>query len=320
MTQQETPLTILITGGTGFIGQHLLEELAGTPYKIRIFTRNRTREVRVAHPGISMYYGELADQASLEPALAGVDVIVNLAGEKFREEKFEDSNVKGTRNLIGLAEKHGVKKIIHLSSISVFGLKDSPKSLLVNDFAPPRPQTRYGVTKLQSERLLGELAVKGGAELIVLRAGPVFGEHQDTAYLLELLQRIKSGRPILRCRHSTLSLVYVKDLTFAIRHAIEKSVGNKTFIVAQTILFSRFVEITAGLLGVTCPIRPIPSCVCTALETFGYFGSPTIRARIRSVSGAVHYDDAYLKQNIGYRYGLELALVRMLTHYNLLPA
>ncbi|HWR58698.1 MAG TPA: NAD-dependent epimerase/dehydratase family protein [Thermodesulfovibrionales bacterium] len=113
--------TLFITGGSGFIGNHLLEALRKEDFGIRCLARNAARAVRFTEKGFEAHLGNVLDRESLNGCMAGVDTVVHLVGiiQVRGEFTFERVHVKGTENLVNEAVKAGVKRFFYQSSLGV---------------------------------------------------------------------------------------------------------------------------------------------------------------------------------------------------------
>ncbi|MFA6922742.1 MAG: NAD(P)-dependent oxidoreductase, partial [Bacteroidales bacterium] len=119
-------MKLLITGATGFIGQHLFEDIFFTKnnIEVRILSRNINPVLRFSQK-VEIYKGDLSEISTIDNAFSGVDILINLAAEIKDKVKFESTNILGTKNIISLVKKHKIQKIIHLSSVGVVGAQYS---------------------------------------------------------------------------------------------------------------------------------------------------------------------------------------------------
>jgi nucleoside-diphosphate-sugar epimerase len=310
-------MKILITGATGFIGQHLLEELSGDKFSIRIIKRSSVGPLWIQNTNFETYVADISDKSTLEPAFEDIDVVINLAAEKNDPGKYGLTNIEGVHNIIELSAKYGIKKIIHLSSISVFGVKYSRKKIIIDNNFSCKPKTGYGTTKLQSEKLLNEFGQKSNTEIIIIRSSAVFGEHQPSNYLLDFFTKIKNRESIPRIKNTTVNYVYVKDIAHAIRFFLKTNAGNKTITVGESIPFNKFIFFVSEALHVTFKIRRVPSLIFGLLEIVNYFGIQNLKEKFHSISNRVVYDDTYMRKSVTYKYGIKEGIERTIRHYKL---
>ncbi|MCX6746819.1 MAG: NAD(P)-dependent oxidoreductase [Candidatus Pacearchaeota archaeon] len=210
---------ILITGASGFIGSHLAEELTKRKEKVRVLVRN-LNEIGYIHDfskeirnKIEIVEGDLLDKTSLIKALKGTNKVFHLAAisrpMNIPKQKYFDVNLYGTRNLLEACKKQKIKKIIHVSSMSVFGFSRDRNSLTEN--SSKLPVSYYGESKKQGEELAIDFCKKNKIKLIVVRPPMVFGP-RDSQFL-RLFKLIDTGFfPLLKKGQAKLEFCYVKNL------------------------------------------------------------------------------------------------------------
>ena len=172
----------MVTGGSGFIGQHLVRRLIQERYQVRVLVRSSSirPSLRSAIPSVVEWVeGDIRDAAKLKEATAGADVIFQLAGRTHAlSESAEDDaayhavNVEGTRNVLEAAIAGGIQRVIFFSTVKVFGEETSE---CLDETALTRPLTAYGRTKLEAETLVREYARTTGGLGVSLRLPLVYG-------------------------------------------------------------------------------------------------------------------------------------------------
>ena len=135
---------VLITGAAGGIGQRLRADLAGVYPLLRLSDRTAPAP---AGPGEEVVVADLADLAACEAMCAGIDGIVHLGGQAIEAdwETVLQANIVGCYNLFEAARRHGVKRVVFASTNHVIGFY--PRATLIDHQVPPRPDSRYGVSK-----------------------------------------------------------------------------------------------------------------------------------------------------------------------------
>jgi nucleoside-diphosphate-sugar epimerase len=209
---------ILITGATGFIGSHLAEELAKKEKKIRVLVRDNnlgniddfSEETRKR---IEIVKGDLLDKASLLLALQGISKVFHLAAigrpMNIPTKMYFDVNLGGTKSLLEACKEKGVKKIIHISTISVFGFSRDRTAL--NENFPKIPVSDYGESKKRGEEFAINFCRKNKINLIVVRPPMVFGPRDFQFF--KLFKLINTGFfPLIKRGKAKIEFCYVKNL------------------------------------------------------------------------------------------------------------
>src|SRR6185369_4013841 len=174
---REKHMTILVTGGSGFLGSHIIEQLsqAGRPVRALLRRSSDTKFLR-SLSNVELVDGAIDDRASLERAVAGVEAVVHSAGlVKARNlDEFMRVNARGTENLLAacLPLGNSLKRFVQVSSIAVGGPSDAYGNPFSVD-ATPRPVTDYGRSKLAAERAV--LSKQDQLKVTVIRPPAIYG-------------------------------------------------------------------------------------------------------------------------------------------------
>ncbi|MGF2949691.1 NAD-dependent epimerase/dehydratase family protein [Microbacterium alcoholitolerans] len=173
--------TVLYTGGTGRMGRVIREGLAGRYDRVVLYARSSPDEP--LHPGEEVVIGDLSDLAGLTAAAAGADVIVHLGGiaDEAPYEQIRAANIDGTYHVYEAARRAGVRRVVYASSNHVIGFH--PADEVLDESAPLRPDTYYGVSKAFGEALASLYHDKWGIESVLLRIGTMRPAPEDTRQL-----------------------------------------------------------------------------------------------------------------------------------------
>lgn len=202
---------VLVIGGAGFIGSHVVKELLKEPVRKVViydnFTRGKMENIRESledeRCSIFPYGGDIRDIDILDSAMQGVDYVFHLAAmwllhcKDFPRTAFE-VNIAGTFNVLEACVKNKVKKLIFSSSASVYG--DAVETPMKEDH-PFNNRNFYGATKISGEAMCTAFHDRYGLSVIGLRYANVYGPHQDqkavyTGVIPIILNRIDTGEPI----------------------------------------------------------------------------------------------------------------------------
>jgi len=241
---------VLVTGGTGFIGSHLIERLLGKGVSVRCLVR----EVNALgwlkeEMNVEYIFGDVMDYDSLIPAVAGVEIVFHLAGltKSTTEKGFYQVNAAGALNILkAVVEVNpNLKRFVYISSQAVTG----PSSTPVTESEIPRPVTPYGASKLAGEQTV--LAFRSQIPVTILRPAVVYGPRERDVYTF--FRIIQWGiKPVLGWKEHYNSFIYVDDLVDGIILAAEskKAAGQTYFLVSESIVsWSSFNNEIARALG-----------------------------------------------------------------------
>ncbi len=204
-----TSHSCLVTGGGGFIGSNLVEELLRRGWRVRVldnFSTGRRENLAPFLKDIELYEGDIRSYHTVHQAVKGIEVIFHQAALPSVPRSIHDPittndvNVGGTLNILEAAKDHGVKRVVFASSSSVYG--DTPE-LPKHEGLPPRPLSPYAVSKLAGEHYCRVFAQVYGLQTIALRYFNVFGPRQNplsqySAVIPKFIAAMKNGqRPVI---------------------------------------------------------------------------------------------------------------------------
>lgn len=233
--------TVLVTGGAGFIGMHLLPMLLDRGYDVRVMDNmshraNREELEALAEKGnVELVENDVRYGGAVQRAVAGCDSVIHLAAVSINKsiadpDESIDINMVGNHNVICAAANEGVRRLVYASSASVYG---DPPSLPMAEDGPLNPLTPYCISKLAGEHLCRFYEAQKGLSWVALRFFNVYGEGQKTsAYYTSVInhfvKRIANGEPpiIDGAGEQSMDFIHVTDIARAIVAALESSRDN----------------------------------------------------------------------------------------------
>lgn len=244
-------MLVLVTGGGGFVGHHLVRRLLAEGDRVRCLLRRPGVPAGLEGLPVEVVVGDVTRPASLPPALEGVEEVVHLAARltaKSEREMFQ-TNARGTWHLVAAASAvPTLRRFVHCSSLAVNGPSDGMRG--VAEDAPYRPLTWYGASKALAERIVLASAAKG-LPAVVVRPPIVYGPRDRG--LLSVFQALSKGvRPLLGPQPKTYSWVHGADLADALvrigRHPA--ALGRAWFAAhAQAATLEQFLDLALSALG-----------------------------------------------------------------------
>ena len=263
-------MKILITGGSGFIGSHVVEHYQGRAEVVVLDNLRTGHRENLAGLDCRFVEGSILDRALLNELMAGVDYVFHLAAlvsvpeSMARPWETVDLNVHGLLNVLEAARQHRVKKLCLASSAAVYG--ENPTQPKVETLTPD-PRSPYAITKLDGEYYCGLYAREGWLETACLRFFNVFGPRQDpkSAYAAAVpifLQQAQANEPltIYGDGGQTRDFIFVKDIVGALAFAAETPALAGVFNVGygQAITIAQLACEIVALTGSRSEIRHEP--------------------------------------------------------------
>jgi NADH dehydrogenase len=237
-------VTVLVTGGTGFIGPHVVHTLRANGTPVRALVRDPSRAGRLTAWGVDLATGDVTDQASLRAACEGVDAVVHLVAIiKGRPADFERVMSEGTRNVVAAARDAGVRRFVLASAL---GLDERSKE------AVP-----YFAAKWEMERAVKE----SGLEHVIFRPSFVFGRDGGVLPTFVRLARLAPVTPIIGPGTQRLQPIWVEDVAAYYERAItEPAAANRTFDLGgpEAVTWNEFWERVKRVLGKRRPSLHVP--------------------------------------------------------------
>lgn len=222
-------MKVLVTGGAGFIGSHVVDRLMSEGNEVVVLDdlssgRSENIEHHLSRPEFSFVKGDLRDKLTVEKALEGVDAVIHEAAIVSVPLSIENPaltnevNVLGTLNLLEASLKADVKRFVYASSCAVYG---AASELPVNERAPPNPLSPYAESKLVAEQHCKAFYKTHGLETVCPRYFNVYGPRQAAGeyagVMIKFLERIRGGQPpiIFGDGEQTRDFIYGSDVVEA---------------------------------------------------------------------------------------------------------
>jgi len=216
----------LVTGGTGFVGSHLIDTLLAQGDQVTALVRSPAKAARLSAAGVRMVEGDLHATEQLRKAARGADVVFHVAGRVSAPDDaaFLRANRDGTANLLAAAAESGLPRFVLVSSMAAGGPSSWGRPLTGTE--PARPVTPYGRSKLAGE----DVVRSGPLPWVILRPPMVYGP-RDTE-VLKLFKLVRWGvAPVFGRGDQELSAIHGSDLATALAVA-----GRSPAVVGKTYL------------------------------------------------------------------------------------
>lgn len=204
---------ILVTGGTGFVGGHVVRALRDAAKPVRCLVRDRRRAQKLEALGCDLAEGDMTEPASLRGAVDGVDAVVHLVAiRQGKKEQFERIMIQGTRDLLLAAEETGVRRFVHMSAL---GVSEQTRQLV----------PYYGA-KWDNEQAVHASAIPS----VIFRPSFVFGSDGGILPTLRKLAKLAPVTPIIGSGEQRIQPIWADDVAAYFVQALELDAAtNRTF-------------------------------------------------------------------------------------------
>ncbi|WP_431796732.1 SDR family oxidoreductase [Cupriavidus metallidurans] len=298
-------MKVLVTGANGVVGRAVLRRLLDMRGMHAVGSLRRTGP-DMSENAPFVVVGDLSAQTDWSHALDGVNTVVHAAARVHVMNdttvdsllEFRRVNVQGTLALARQASALGVKRFVFISSVKANGEETQPGQPFTTDdvLAPVDP---YGISKMESEQGLSELAAQTGLEVVIIRPPLVYGPDVK-ANFLAMMRWLKRGVPLpLGAIHNLRSLVALDNLVDLIVTCVESpAAANQTFLVSDgdDLSTTELLRRMGSALGTPARLIPVPS----ELLRFGaaLVGRPDIAQRL---CGSLQVDITKTRQVLGWQ-------------------
>jgi nucleoside-diphosphate-sugar epimerase len=254
-------MKVLITGAGGFIGRHLVESQLKQGHQVRAVDISREGLVQLNKSSeLEVVTADITARGDIEALLEGVDHVYHLASAHLEislaKSDYWRVNVAAVRNLLYLAHSAGVQKVLHCSSVGVFG---DVEKLPADENSPCHPTNTYEATKLEGEQTSLRIAKELSMTVVVVRPAWVYGP--GCSRTARLLRSVREGRFFYfgtgnNLRHP----VYVADAVKGLELALERGKTGEIYIIAgeKPVTLEALVNAAAKIQGVPQPRLHLP--------------------------------------------------------------
>jgi nucleoside-diphosphate-sugar epimerase len=301
----------LVTGASGFLGQQVCRSLLADGTPVWGLTRGRL----APPPGVeAARYADLLDRPAIRSALAGIENVIHLAARVHMMEAsssniladYRRTNVEGTRVLLEESIAAGVRRFVLLSSVKAVG---ESTEVPWTEETVPQPQDPYGISKLEAEQVVRELAGPDRVQGSVLRLPLVYGPGMR-ANILRLFELVDQGIPLpLGSIRNRRSVIFSGNVVRAIASVLgSPAAAGEVFFVRddRDVSTPELIRKIAKALGRPARLFPVPPSLFRAAGRLGDRLSPRLKAPLSSAAvdrllGSLVVDASKLTRITGFR-------------------
>jgi nucleoside-diphosphate-sugar epimerase len=295
----------LVTGGSGFIGGHLVDRMLSRGLAVRCLARDPAK----LHPGPEVVRGDLSAGGHLRRALDGVSTVIHLAGvtKALHAAAYDAGNRRATECLVEACLASGVSRLVHVSSLAAAGPAPSPAPL--DESAPARPVSVYGRSKLASEEAVRRSALC--ARAVIVRPPVVYGPGDRDVF--EVFRLAARGWALNVSRgEGWFSLIHVEDLVDGLLAVAGSTAGGGSIYYLANpapVRWCDFATAAGRAFGRSVRNVMIPVAVAWAVAVAAECasrvkGKPAILSRDKIREGRQRYwicDSARARRDFGFQ-------------------
>lgn len=258
---------ILVTGGTGFLGSHLVDELVARGERVRVLVRlTSSLENIIGHVkrgNVEVVEGNLLDPESLKRACSGAEMIFNVAAAvdfSLPGKLFESVNVHALMNFVELAGEAGINCFVHVSTVGFYGWNGRP----IDEKTQQYPTNIYEESKLRGEKVLLDAYRDVGFPVAIIEPSFIYGPRARVGIPAIFWTVQKRWMPLIDGENHRSNMVYVSDVVDAMILASEKEEAmGECFVIGHEVssTYREILDIVAEVLGVRTPRWSVPYAV-----------------------------------------------------------
>jgi predicted dehydrogenase/nucleoside-diphosphate-sugar epimerase len=307
------PARVLVTGASGLLGSALLRRLRSQGVVARVLLR-RPSPALAAEPDVEVVYGDLGDPSAVDRAVRNIDVVYHVGSAMSGgKAAFEAGTVAATRNVVTACVRHGVRRLVHVSSIILLDHAGHTRGAPVDESHPvePKPELRgfYTQAKLEAERIVLDAVRREGLPAVIVRPGQLVGrgvEKFAPAGTIAFGGRwVVVGDGTMR-----LAAVHIEDAVDALLLAAERQVCGQIFHVVDTVNVltqNDYIEACRDVVGPKLRVSRVPAPVLTGAALMASLASrvtglklPLSLYRLRSSAPIGPFDCRAAREKLGW--------------------
>lgn len=264
-------LKLLVTGATGFLGGHLVEEMVNRGYDVVASVRATSSTVLLDGLGVEKRILDLSDPSTMLEATRGIDAVMHLAAYYTltgKEDLYEKINVQGTRELLTACLENKVKRVFYCSSTEAIGPVNDPPA---DEESPLNPAYEYGRSKVKAEFLVRAFQADG-LDHTILRPSGIYGPRNvdDVSfYFITSFANSITSKFIVGSGNNLVQFVHVNDVVQGFLRALDRyeESRNRTYIISEGKAYSydQVYSILASILEKRSPRMHVPRSLAKAM-------------------------------------------------------
>jgi len=267
---------VFVTGGTGFIGGHVVRKLRERGDEVRALVRDPEKGKALSNLGCELIGGSLTDAPSIKDGMTGCDTAIHGAAiyevgvAKDRHPAMYQANVVGTENVLRAARDEKIPEIVYVSTVAAFG--NTRGEIVDESYKHPHDgyTSYYEETKVQAHDIARRMIDEESLPAIIVQPGGVYGPDDHSAIGSQINQFIAGKMPMIAFPETGFNMVHVEDVADGILQALDQGEHGEQYILGGEITTMRgLIDTVARVTDKKAPKRAMPTGMLKAMTPLG---------------------------------------------------
>src|SRR5215211_8790278 len=295
-------MRVFVTGGTGFIGGHVVRKLRERGDDVRALVRTPSKGAALQELGCELVPGSLADAEAIRAGMEGCEGVVHGAAvyevgiPESEHRAMYEANAVGTETVLCAALEAKVPKVVYISTVGAFG--NTKGEVVDESYEHPGTDytSYYEETKVEAHRVAKRLIADEGLPCVIVQPGGVYGPDDHSAVGKQMHDFLAGRMPLLAFPDLGFNMVHVEDVADGVLLALDKGKPGEAYVLGSQITTMReLIETLARISGKNAPKRAIPTSLMKAMTPIGplvgkVMGQPpNLRELISSADGVTFW-------------------------------
>jgi dihydroflavonol-4-reductase len=295
-------MKVFVTGGTGFIGGHVVRKLRERGDEVRALARSPDKAPALRDLGCELITGTLTDSVAIREGMEGCDAVIHGAGvyevgiPDSRHRAMYEANVLGTENVLRSALDAKIGRVVYVSTVAAFG---NTRGQVVDETYEHPGQgftSYYEQTKYEAHKVAKRLIADEDLPCVIVQPGGVYGPDDHSAVGKQMHDFLAGRMPLLAFPDLGFNMVHVEDVADGVLLALDRGKPGESYVLGSQITTMReLIETVAKVSGKKAPKRAIPTTLMKAMTPIGpvvgkIMGQPpNLRELISSADGVTFW-------------------------------
>jgi nucleoside-diphosphate-sugar epimerase len=295
-------VNVFVTGGTGFIGGHVVRKLRERGDDVRALVRDPAKATVLSDLGCELVQGTLTDAAAIADGIEGCDAVIHGAAvyevgiPQSEHRAMYEANVLGTENVLGAALDAKVGKVVYISTVAAFG--NTHGQVVDESYEHPGQEftSYYEQTKYEAHRVAKRLIAEEGLPCVIVQPGGVYGPDDHSAIGKQMNDFLAGRMPMIAFPDLGMNMVHVEDVAAGVLLALDGGKPGEAYVLGGEITTMRgLIESLAKVADKKAPKRAVPTGLMKAMIPIGpvvgkIMGQrPNLRELISSADGVTFW-------------------------------